>query len=61
MFERTIVQMNRGSEKGKWYCYRPDIAYYLHPDGTWKVSVYDGESSGYFANRADIEKLLAAI
>ncbi len=57
--EYKIVEMNRGSEKGKFYCCRTDTGYYLHPDGSWKVSTYDGAiSSGYFAKREDIEALL---
>ncbi len=63
--EHTIVQMNRGSEKGKFFCYRKEGVEYLHSDGVWKVGTgcYENGvqvSSGYFAKREDIERLLAA-
>lgn len=50
-----IVQMNRGSMKGRWYCYRKGGLEHLHADGSWKTGASDG---AYFDSKEEIEALL---
>ncbi len=59
--ESGIKEMNRGSEKGKFFAYRKGGLEYLHSDGKWKfgASDHDAKTTAYFASRAELEVLLA--